>query len=68
MEKKGRGGKTVTVLAPKEPGFAGQADRARILEQLKTRLGSGGSLQPDGSLLLQGDVRQRLDDQGLITN
>lgn len=55
-EKKGRGGKTVTVISGL-PGGASELDR--LLKLLKQHCGTGGSR--DGELLvIQGDHRERL--------
>ena len=56
MERKGRGGKEVTVveqldLKPK--------DLDRLLKELKNALGCGGAVEGD-TLVLQGDQRKRL--------
>ncbi len=54
MEKKGRGGKTATIVT----GFTVDDDEvARIASQLKTRLGAGGSSR-GGEILIQGDRRK----------
>lgn len=55
-EKKGRGGKTVTVVS----GLAGaEADLDRWLKQIKTHCGTGGTRE--GRLLVvQGDHRERV--------
>ncbi len=56
MEKKGRGGKTVTVL----DGLPRHADYLRDLaSQLKRRCGTGGTAG-DGCVELQGDFRDKL--------
>ena len=56
IEKQGRGGKTVTVVA----GFTREwALMEKLASELKRSLGTGGSFQ-DRELLLQGDVRGRL--------
>jgi len=55
ISKKGRGGKTVTLIA----GFIGTADDLETLgRQLKNRCGVGGSAK-DGEIILQGDVREK---------
>lgn len=55
MERSGRGGKTVTVVA----GFVGTDDDLSDLgKTLKTRLGVGGSAK-DGLIIIQGDFRER---------
>ncbi len=56
IEKKGRGGKTVTVVK----GFAGTEDDLKGLGKLlKAKCGTGGSVK-DGEILIQGDFKQRL--------
>lgn len=58
IEKNGRGGKTVTVVA----GFVGSDDDLKDLGKwLKGRLGVGGSAK-DGEILVQGDFKQRVID------
>lgn len=64
MERKGRGGKTATVVS----GFVGRdEDLQALARQLKTRLGVGGSAK-DGLVIIQGDatarVRQMLAEMG----
>lgn len=56
FEKKGRGGKTVTVLNFQNPGI----DPVEWSKKLKARLGVGGSVD-EASILLQGDVRTKLE-------
>lgn len=57
-EKKGRGGKQVTVVY----NFVGKAaDLEDLARQLKTKLGIGGSVK-EGEILMQGDVRTKLAD------
>lgn len=56
IEKKGRGGKTVTLVS----GFVGTEDDLKELGKLlKTRCGVGGSVK-DGEILVQGEFRQRI--------
>lgn len=58
IEKKGRGGKTVTLVN----GFVGTDDDLKELAKwLKTRCGVGGSIK-DGSILVQGEFKQRVID------
>ena len=58
IEKKGRGGKTVTIVdgLPRNPSFLEDLAHA-----LKRACGTGGAVR-EGSLELQGDVRERLRD------
>lgn len=54
IEKKGRGGKTATIIA----GFTcDEAELREIAARLKTRLGCGGSAR-GGEILIQGERRQ----------
>ena len=54
MERKGRGGKEVTVVEQLEG-----VDLEKWLKDLKNSLGCGGALEGD-TLVLQGDQRKRL--------
>jgi translation initiation factor 1 len=56
MEKAGRGGKTVTVVAglPRNPAFL-----KALCAELKRACGSGGSVG-DGSVEIQGEARDRI--------
>jgi translation initiation factor 1 len=56
MERKGRGGKEVTVV--EQLGLKG-ADIEKWLKELKNALGCGGAVEGD-TLVLQGDQRKRL--------
>ena len=56
MERKGRGGKEVTVV--EQLGLP-EAERETWLKALKGSLGCGGSVEED-TLVLQGDQRERL--------
>ena len=56
MEKKGRGGKTVTLIR----GFVGTEDDLKELGKLlKTKCGVGGSAK-DEEIIIQGDFKQRI--------
>ena len=58
MEKKGRGGKTVTLIR----GIIGTEDDLKDLSKLlKTKCGVGGSAK-DGEIIIQGDFKQRIID------
>ena len=58
MEKKGRGGKTVTLIR----GFIGTEDDLKELGKLlKTKCGVGGSAK-DEEIIIQGDFKQRIID------
>ena len=55
IERKGRGGKTVTLVE----GIAGPPDHlAKVAKRLKSACGTGGTVK-DGNVELQGDHRDR---------
>lgn len=56
IEKKGRGGKTATIIS----GFTESHDEITALAaRLKSRLGTGGSAR-GGEILIQGDRREQV--------
>ncbi len=55
-EKKGRGGKEVTVIMDLQ---LTDADMKKLAKQLKKKCGSGGSIK-DGHIEIQGDNRQKV--------
>ncbi len=56
IEKKGRAGKTVSVVK----GFTGTEEDLKNLEKmLKTKCGTGGSSK-DGVIILQGEMKDKL--------
>ena len=56
MEKNGRGGKTVTIVA----GFVGsEADLKELGKWIKGRLDVGGSVK-EGEIIVQGDFKTRV--------
>lgn len=56
LDRKGRKGKSVTVLR----GLSGDASgQKQLLKQLKSQLGTGGALK-DGVIEIQGDHRDRV--------
>ncbi|MDE7179737.1 MAG: translation initiation factor [Muribaculaceae bacterium] len=58
VERKGRKGKTATIIE----GFTCSDDKLEsIAADLKKRLGTGGSAR-GGEILIQGDYRQRIAD------
>lgn len=57
FERKGRHGKSVTILADFEGVDADEIER--LASWLKQRLGAGGSTR-DGEILIQGDRREQI--------
>ena len=58
IEKKGRGGKTATLIK----GFIGtEADLKELGKLLKIKCGVGGSVKDD-EIIIQGDFKQRIID------
>lgn len=55
-ERKGRGGKTVSIITGVMSREAGQQ---ALLKLLKNKLGTGGTLE-EGVIIIQGDHRQRI--------
>ena len=68
LEKKGRGGKEVTVIS--HLGLSG-AQLLELLKLIKKRLGTGGTLK-NRSLEIQGnritEVRELLESQGILNS
>ncbi len=59
-DRKGRGGKTVTVIA----GLSGSsAALSQLTSELKRMCGTGGTLRDAGLIEIQGDHRERLRDE-----
>jgi translation initiation factor 1 len=57
VEKKGRGGKTVSVVDGLPQNAAFLKD---LCQELKRACGTGGALSDDGTIELQGDLRERI--------
>ncbi|APD07624.1 uncharacterized protein UJ101_02121 [Flavobacteriaceae bacterium UJ101] len=56
LEKKGRGGKTVSIVE----GFIGSREDLKVLaKELKTHCGTGGSVK-DNTIIIQGNVRDKI--------
>ena len=56
IERKGRAGKTVTRIS----GFTVSDDMiARLASEMKRSLGTGGAVESDGSIIIQGDRRDQ---------
>ncbi len=56
LEKKGRGGKTVSIIE----GFVGtQEDLKNLTKELKSKCGTGGSVK-NGVIIIQGNTRDKI--------
>ena len=56
IEKKGRGGKTATIIS----GFVGpDKDLEDLARTLKTHCGTGGSVK-DGEIIIQGELKDKI--------
>ena len=58
-EKKGRKGKTVTMISGFRENYA---EQKKIASELKNRCGTGGSVK-DGVIIIQGDHRETVKDE-----
>ncbi len=56
LERKGRAGKTATIITGFAAGGVDDAEVSRVASVLKSRLGTGGSAR-GGEILVQGDRR-----------
>jgi len=59
LERKGRGGKSVTII---DGIIMAPAEREKLLKKLKSRLGTGGTLR-DNVLEVQGDHRDAIIEE-----
>lgn len=56
LDRKGRNGKTATIIE----GFSIQKEEvAEIAKEIKQKLGTGGSIR-DGEILIQGDYKEKI--------
>jgi len=59
LEKKGRGGKAVTVVYDLPPVFPGDNTLVQLAKELKRHCGTGGGLK-NNTLEIQGDQRDKV--------